>query len=110
MEVVLLTEAAQSKVLQHLLKNQDDDSKTALRISVIGGGCSGLKHKLGLDSPKDGDIIHEYENGVKIVVDEKSALYLAGSSLEYLEDFDRSGFKVTIPNAQNTCGCGKSFS
>ncbi|MHB1308959.1 MAG: HesB/IscA family protein, partial [Limisphaerales bacterium] len=77
---------------------------------VIGGGCSGLQYKMDLqDGPANRDIVVE-SNGIKVVVDPKSALYITGSELDYLEALQGGGFKVKNPNAASSCSCGESFS
>jgi iron-sulfur cluster assembly accessory protein len=81
----------------------------ALRIAVVGGGCSGLQYKMDLvDGPRDRDIVVE-SAGVKVVIDPKSALFVGGSELDFSEDLQHGGFKVTNPNAVVTCSCGESF-
>ena len=81
-----------------------------LRVAVMGGGCSGLQYKMDLqDAPANRDILVE-SNGVKVVVDPKSALYVTGSELDYVDALQGGGFKVTNPNAATTCSCGESFS
>jgi len=95
----------------HLLalwKKQGKDGG-ALRIAVVGGGCSGLQYQMDLvDGPRDRDIMVE-SNGVKVVVDPKSALFVSGSELDYSDDLQQGGFKVSNPNAVVTCSCGESF-
>lgn len=81
-----------------------------LRVSVIGGGCSGLSYNLTFDNDlKEGDEIIEVNN-VKLVVDGKSMLYLAGTELDYTDGLNGRGFVFNNPNAARTCGCGSSFS
>jgi iron-sulfur cluster assembly protein len=81
-----------------------------LRVAVIGGGCSGLQYKMDLqDGPANRDILVE-SSGVKVVVDPKSALYVTGSELDYIDALQGGGFKVKNPNAATTCSCGESFS
>jgi iron-sulfur cluster assembly protein len=81
----------------------------ALRIAVIGGGCSGLQYKMDLvDGPRDRDIVVA-SNGVNVVIDPKSALFVGGSELDYSDDLQQGGFKVSNPNAVVTCSCGESF-
>ena len=80
-----------------------------LRLKVVGGGCSGLQYQLSFD-----DVVREIDSeietdGVRIIVDEKSALYLVGSRLDFVDTLQESGFKIENPNASNTCGCGQSF-
>jgi len=80
-----------------------------LRVAVVGGGCSGLQYKMDLqDGPANRDILVE-TGGVRVVVDPKSALYVTGSELDYLDSLD-GGFKVKNPNAATSCSCGESFS
>lgn len=102
MEILQLTPKAQERA--KLLLSEEKESKDGLRVAVIGGGCSGLQYKLGWDNAKETDTIHEYENGLKVLVDEKSSLFLLGSQLEYYDDLNRNGFEVVNPNAQTTCG------
>src|ERR1041385_3812491 len=81
-----------------------------LRVAVVGGGCSGLQYKMDLqDAPANRDFLVE-SAGVKVVVDPKSALYVTGSELDYIEALTDGGFKVKNPNAATTCSCGESFS
>lgn len=81
-----------------------------LRVAVIGGGCSGLQYKMDLqDCPANRDILVE-SGGIKVVVDPKSALYVTGSELDFIEALQGGGFKVTNPNAATSCSCGESFS
>jgi iron-sulfur cluster assembly protein len=80
-----------------------------LRVSVVGGGCSGLQYKMDLqDAPANRDFLVE-TSGVRVVVDPKSALYVTGSELDYLDAL-QGGFKVKNPNAATSCSCGESFS
>ena len=105
--LVKLTPSAAQKVTA-LLARQGRPSGV-LRVAVIGGGCSGLQYKMDLqDGPANRDILVE-SGGVRVVVDPKSALYVTGSELDYLEALD-GGFKVKNPNAATTCSCGESFS
>lgn len=82
----------------------------ALRVAVIGGGCSGLQYKMDLvDGPANRDIMVP-SNGVRIVVDPKSALFVSGSEIDFSDDLQKGGFKVTNPQAVAHCSCGESFS
>ena len=82
----------------------------ALRVAVIGGGCSGLQYKMDLvNGPANRDIMVE-SAGVRVVIDPKSALFVSGSELDYSDDLQKGGFKVTNPNAVAHCSCGESFS
>jgi iron-sulfur cluster assembly accessory protein len=80
-----------------------------LRVAVVGGGCSGLQYKMDLqDQPANRDILVE-SSGIRVVVDPKSALYVTGSELDYVDALQDGGFKVKNPNAASTCSCGESF-
>jgi len=105
--LVKVTESASQK-LRSLLEKQGRPGG-ALRVAVIGGGCSGLQYKMDLvDGPANRDIMVESCN-VRVVVDPKSALFVSGSLLDYSEDLQKGGFKVTNPNAVAHCSCGESF-
>jgi len=81
-----------------------------LRVAVVGGGCSGLQYKMDLqDGPANRDFLVE-SAGVKVVVDPKSALYVTGSELDFVDALTEGGFKVHNPNAATSCSCGESFS
>jgi iron-sulfur cluster assembly protein len=105
--LIKLTESAGKKVSSLLTKQ--GRAAGVLRVAVVGGGCSGLQYKMDLqDSPANRDILVETA-GVRVVVDPKSALYVTGSELDYLDTLD-GGFKVKNPNAATSCSCGESFS
>lgn len=92
-----------------LLKKQGREEKGALRIAVVGGGCSGLQYKMDLvDGPASRDIM-VLSSDVRVVIDPKSALFVSGSELDYSNDLQSEGFKVKNPNAVVTCSCGESF-
>ena len=81
-----------------------------LRISVIGGGCSGMNYNIAFDNKK-GEFDKVYEsNGIKIYCDLKSWLYLKGTEVDFSDDMLSGGFQINNPNAERTCGCGTSFS
>lgn len=106
--LIKLTEGAAKKV-SSLLQRQGRP-QGVLRVAVVGGGCSGLQYKMDLqDAPQNRDILVE-SAGVKVVVDPKSALYVTGSELDYVDALQEGGFKVTNPNAATSCSCGESFS
>ncbi len=85
------------------------DSSYFLRVSVVGGGCSGLSYKLDFDNEqKPMDQVFE-DNGVKVVTDLKSFLYLVNTTLDFSDGLNGKGFYFTNPNASRTCGCGESF-
>ena len=108
MSLIEVTEPAASRI--HELLERDGKLTThGLRMKVVGGGCSGLRYELAFDDQhKDADSVIE-KNGVKIVVDEKSALYLMGTTLDFVDTLNETGFKMGNPNASTTCGCGESF-
>ncbi len=81
-----------------------------LRMKVIGGGCSGMRYELAFDDELRDSDTEVTINDVRVIVDEKSALYLAGTTLDFVDTLNESGFKMSNPNASNTCGCGESFS
>lgn len=106
--LVKVAEAAANKV-RTLLERQGRPGG-ALRVAVLGGGCSGLQYKMDLvDGPVTRDILVESQ-GVRVVVDPKSALFVSGSLIDYSDDLQKGGFKVTNPNAVAHCSCGESFS
>ena len=105
--IEVTTEAAER--IRGLLSEDGKLATHGLRMKVIGGGCSGLQYQLSFD-----DMVREIDSeivvdGVKVIVDEKSALYLVGSRLNFVDTLEESGFKIENPNASNTCGCGQSF-
>jgi iron-sulfur cluster assembly accessory protein len=106
-KLLKLTDQAGAKLSSLLAKQGRPQG--ALRVAVIGGGCSGLQYKMDLvDGPANRDIMIESQN-VRVVVDPKSALFVSGSLLDYSEDLQKGGFKVTNPNAVAHCSCGESF-
>ena len=105
--LIKLTANAASKVGSLLTRQGRPNG--VLRVAVVGGGCSGLQYKMDLqDGPANRDFLVETE-GVRVVVDPKSALYVTGSELDYMDALD-GGFKVKNPNAATSCSCGESFS
>ena len=106
--LVRVTASAARKVGALLAKQGRPNG--VLRVAVVGGGCSGLQYKMDLqDGPANRDILVE-SAGIKVVVDPKSALYVSGSELDYVEALQGGGFKVKNPNAASSCSCGESFS
>jgi iron-sulfur cluster assembly protein len=103
-----VTPAAASR-LQSLLSKKGW-TEGALRIAVVGGGCSGLQYKMDLvEGPKARDLMVQARD-VRVVIDPKSALFVSGSTLDFSSDLQKGGFKVTNPNATAHCSCGQSFS
>ncbi len=107
--MITVTEKAKGKI-EDLINEAHLDSSYFLRVSVKGGGCSGLSYNLDFDNEeKPGDQIF-HENGLKITLDMKSFLYLAGTELDFSDGLNGKGFNFQNPNATRTCGCGESFS
>ena len=111
--MIKLTKSAADKIKELLIKDYGENNNHCLRISVIGGGCSGLQYKLifieNKDINKETDIeVEEYD--IKAIVDNKSILYMMNSTIDYIDDLMSSGFKIINPMAKGgTCGCGESF-
>ena len=106
--LIKVTESAAKKVGS--LLTRQGRVHGVLRVAVVGGGCSGLQYKMDLqDGPANRDILVE-SGGIKVVVDPKSALYVTGSELDYVDALQEGGFKVKNPNAATSCSCGESFS
>jgi len=103
-----ITENAKEKILG--LRNQEGQAEnTNIRVSVQGGGCSGLMYDLSFDATIDEkDQVYE-DKGIKILVDKKSLLYLIGTTLDFSDGLNGKGFQFVNPNASRTCGCGESF-
>ena len=81
-----------------------------LRVSVVGGGCSGFSYQMNFESESNGiDKVYEFD-GLKVFIDQASLMYLNGTKIDYLETLEGSGFKFENPNVKTTCGCGSSFS
>lgn len=106
--IISLTDAALKEVKR--LINVQGIEEGGLRLGVKGGGCSGLSYTINFDD-KIGQYDQVYEiDGVKVIVDVKSAIYLQGTQLDYQKDLMGGNFKFINPNANKTCGCGESFS
>lgn len=107
--MITLSEKAVNEV-KRLISEQNLSEETGLRMGVRGGGCSGLSYNLNFDTEqKETDRVFDC-SGVKIVIDSKSFLYLAGTTLDYTDGLNGSGFTFDNPNATQSCGCGSSFS
>ena len=106
--LVTLTEGAAAKISK-LMAEEPAGEAAVLRVAIQGGGCSGFEYALGFDrGAQAGD--HELEfHGVRVVVDPFSAPYLQGSTIDFLEGLQESGFKIDNPNVVSACGCGSSF-
>lgn len=107
--MITVTDKAKNKV-EELIKSSNLNESYFLRVSVAGGGCSGLSYKLDFDNEiKPGDQFFE-DKGIRISLDMKSFLYLAGTELDFSDGLNGKGFNFNNPNASRTCGCGDSFS
>ena len=108
--MIKVSEAAKNKVIGLMQDDGFNPSTDYIRVGVKSGGCSGLSYDLKFDKSQiEGDKVFE-DNGIKIIVDKKSFLYLIGTTLEYSGGLNGSGFVFNNPNANRTCGCGESFS
>jgi iron-sulfur cluster assembly protein len=106
--MITISENAKKKALS-LMEEEGLGEDAFIRVGVESGGCSGLSYKLSFDKElKPDDKVFE-SNGLKVVVDKKSVLYLAGTTLEYSGGLNGKGFVFNNPNASRTCGCGESF-
>ncbi len=108
MPLIEVTSTAEERI-RDLLTRDGKLETHGLRLKVVGGGCSGLRYELSFDDEVS-EVDTTLESGdVKLIVDEKSALYLVGTTLDFVDSLQESGFKMLNPNARNTCGCGESF-
>ena len=107
-KIVEVTDRAQREI-RDIFVRERESSGADLRLSVIGGGCSGLSYEMNFDQQRDNDNILEYE-GFRVVLDPKSSIYLKGVTLDFQDGLKGKGFVFRNPNATNTCGCGESFS
>jgi len=107
--MVGLTPGAITKVKEIL--SQQTPLPTGLRIAVVGGGCSGFSYHMAFENQvnENSDNVYEFE-GLKVLVDQMSEMYLDGVQVDYIESIDGSGFKFNNPNVKSTCGGGSSFS
>jgi iron-sulfur cluster assembly protein len=104
--MITVTAAAVAKLKDLMAKEGNQDQ--GLRVRVRGGGCSGYEYQLAFDAPQEGDQVIE-EDGVKVVIDPKSLLFLAGSEIDFQDGLTGAGFAIKNPNAKGSCGCGQSF-
>ena len=104
---IILTDAAAVKVSSLLEQEGRDDLR--LRIAVQPGGCSGLRYQLYFDERQiDGDVVSEF-GAVQVVTDRKSAPYLGGATVDFVDTIEKQGFTIDNPNATGSCACGDSF-
>ncbi|EDP72696.1 hypothetical protein FBALC1_16382 [Flavobacteriales bacterium ALC-1] len=108
--MIKVSDTAKKKVVELMTDDGFNPTSDYVRVGVKSGGCSGLSYDLKFDNDQvEGDKVFE-DNGVKIIVDKKSFLYLIGTTLEYSGGLNGTGFVFNNPNANRTCGCGESFS
>ena len=108
--MIKVSDHAKEKDIQLMTEDGFKPFEDFIRVGVKSGGCSGLEYVLKFDNEKtDSDQVFE-DNGIKIVIDKKSILYLAGTILEFSGGLNGKGFVFNNPNANRTCGCGESFS
>jgi len=107
MKGIELTDAAARRIVKILAAEPD---KTALRVSIEGGGCSGFSYKFDLvDSRNDDDLVIE-KDGATVLIDDLSLVYMGGSVIDFVDDLIGQSFQIRNPNAVASCGCGNSFS
>ncbi|MFQ3593167.1 MAG: iron-sulfur cluster assembly accessory protein [Gemmataceae bacterium] len=112
---IVISDKAAAKIKEIISEGQANGSmpqeKIYLRLRVVGGGCSGFQHRIDLDPEvkEKKDEVFEI-NGVPVVIDKSSLLYMGDAQIDYHDDLHRSGFSINNPNAKSTCGCGSSFS
>lgn len=105
---VTLTSGAADKV-REIRAEEGIEESYALRVKVVGGGCSGFTYDLYFDQAQETD--HHFEaNNIKLICDQMSLMYLMGTEIDYVEGLHGAGFKFQNPNVKSTCGCGSSFS
>jgi len=105
--MIKVSDSAKKQAIKLMAEDKKDGS--FIRVGVKGGGCSGLMYELNFDNELSDDDKELEDNGVKVVVDKKSVLYLVGTELDYEGGLNGKGFVFKNPNANRTCGCGESF-
>tara|TARA_B100001758_G_C17828837_1_gene313192 strand:+ start:178 stop:501 length:324 start_codon:yes stop_codon:yes gene_type:complete len=106
--MITISESAKKRLLE-LLKSENEQ-KDFVRVGVESGGCSGLSYKLDFDNKKNTEDEVIENNGITLLINKKSVLYLVGTTLEFSDGLNGKGFVFNNPNANRTCGCGESFS
>ncbi|WP_040203890.1 HesB/IscA family protein [Neobacillus jeddahensis] len=106
-EVVILTEAASLHIKEMMKHNGEEDA--FLRVSVKGGGCSGLSYGMGFDHEVQENDLQFEQYGIQVVVDKESSAILQGTKIDFKESMMGGGFTIENPNAIASCGCGSSF-
>ncbi|SEF93830.1 iron-sulfur cluster assembly protein [Halpernia humi] len=108
--MIKISDNAKEKAIQLMTEDGFNPTEDFIRVGVKSGGCSGLEYVLKFDNKKEeNDQVFE-DNGIKVIIERKSILYLAGTILEYSGGLNGKGFVFNNPNASRTCGCGESFS
>jgi iron-sulfur cluster assembly accessory protein len=106
--MINITPVAATKVKE--IMSMQSPVPTALRVAVVGGGCSGFQYHMAFENAtNDTDEVVDF-NGLKVAVDQMSSMYLEGVEIDYVETLEGAGFKFNNPNVKSTCGCGSSFS
>ena len=106
--MITVTDIAKETAIRMMREENNEDY--FIRVGVEGGGCSGLMYQLKFDNQINEDDKEFEDNGIKVVVNKKSVLYLVGTTLDYSGGLNGKGFIFSNPNASRTCGCGESFS
>lgn len=107
-QIVNITEKAAQKIQQ--LMASENNPNLALRVAVVGGGCSGYSYGMSFAEGGRADDITSEQHGIKVIVDPASAPLLQGAQIDFVESIQGTGFSITNPNAKSSCGCGSSFS
>jgi len=106
--MISLTSVAAGKVKE--IMTQQNPTPSALRVAVVGGGCSGFSYHMAFENQEnESDNIYQFD-GLKVLVDQMSEMYLDGVEIDYIETLEGAGFKFNNPNVKSTCGCGSPFS
>jgi len=105
-----LTLTAAAAEMAKVAMQREGLADAALRVSVVGGGCSGFQYSLGFDATTRPDDLELVQHGVRLLIDATSLQYLQGTTIDYVQGLHGAGFKFINPNATRTCGCGSSFS
>ena len=106
--MITFTDTGAQKVKEFLASQNADVATSGLRVGVRGGGCSGFQYQLAFDEQRESDAVFE-SHGLKLLVDRESLPYVSGSTIDYEENLQGAGFKVSNPNVVAACGCGSSF-
>lgn len=106
-QIITITDKALEQIKVISLAENAEGNR-GLRLAVTGGGCSGLSYKIEFSDKKEKDNVLDF-NGIKVLIDPKSVIYLKGIELDFKDGLNGKGFSFDNPNAKNTCGCGESF-